>query len=104
MRFYIWEGRPYRSKRETITDYMQITTIFKCKIYPYGIMIDPPDGKAGVSYNPWYNLSELARLDGMVPPTGNTLRDVLISKNGQISKDGIEAQIIRWTREVNNDG
>lgn len=38
----------------------------------------------------------MARFDGIVPPTGEALRDVLISKNGKIPIGGIEAQIIRW--------
>ena len=40
-------------------------------------------------------MNNLAVYDGIVPPTGETLHEVLMSKN-KIPKEGIEAQILRW--------
>jgi hypothetical protein len=95
VRFYVWRGRPYWSKRTTVTEYMPIIIDAEIRIFPDGIVLE---------YNPehdgqilsWKRLDFLAALDGIVHPTGEALRDVLIQKNGKIPADGIEAQVIRW--------
>lgn len=92
IRFYRWAGKPYRSKRETITGYMVITHEIPLFIHPWGI----ENGKDVAERYLWEQCDKLAESDGIVPPTGEALRDVLVSKNGKIPEGGIEAQIIRW--------
>lgn len=70
---------------------MPLTTAAVILIYPWGIE-NPQDS---FEHYPWEELNDLAALDGIVPPTGEALRDVLFSKN-KIPKEGIEAQVLRW--------
>jgi hypothetical protein len=93
IRFYTWQGRPYWSKRTTITEYASISMTFPIGIYPWGI----ESGKNAGEWYLWNNCDLLAEKDGIVPPTGETLRDVLIAKNGKIPAEGIDAQIVRWS-------
>lgn len=91
IRFYVWEGKPYRSKQKTITEYARIKEVYKIVIFK--------DKWVGPAFtHTWQSPGStmLARRDGIVPPTGEALRDVLIQKNGKIPDEGIEAQIIRW--------
>lgn len=92
IRFYTWTGRPYHSKREDLTGYMKITEVLNILVSKNGWGEVFPDSMS------WsHPISDIiARLDGIVPPTGEALRDVLIDKNGAISPQGIEAQIVRW--------
>lgn len=92
IRFYIWSARPYRSKRKNITGYMKIVEVKNIIISPEGWGIEIRDTI------PWdHPISDmLAKRDGIIPPTGIALRNVLIEKNGPIPAEGIEAQIIRW--------
>jgi hypothetical protein len=94
IRFYTWMGKPYHSKRETITKYMKITEAIPIKIFPTGILF------VGDAMVPdvirWGDLDWLAAKDSIVPPTGTELYNVLTSKNGKIPQEGVEAQIIRW--------
>lgn len=94
IRFYRWAGKPYRSKRETITEYMEIIEALPITIFPS--IIQFPSSLGGFDFGYWHDFDNLAEADGIVPPTGEALRDVLIEKNGKIPKGGIEAQIIRW--------
>ena len=94
VRFYIWLGKPYRSKRKTITGYMPIKMIYPINIYPWGIENGKP-GMEGERFL-WEQCDLLAESDYIVPPTGEALRDVLIEKNGKIPEKGIAAQVIRW--------
>lgn len=93
VRFYVWKGKPYRSKRKTITEYMPLVEVIGVYIgnCTFGYV------SAGCGYY-WDSpfIDEIARKDGIVPATGKALRDILISKNGKIPAGGIEAQIIRW--------
>lgn len=97
IRFYRWTGKPYRSKRETITEYMPLEYVFEIDIRKDGIVTYNFDGYADAIFE-WEtkDAARLAQLDGIVPPTGEALRDVLVSKNGKIPESGVEAQIIRW--------
>jgi hypothetical protein len=101
VRFYIWEGRPYWSKRRTITEYMPLVQIIPCRIFEDGLTRYWSDGREGACFGPWVAYNCLAARDGIIPPTGEALRDVLISKNGRIPDGGIEAQILRWERQEN---
>ena len=93
IRFYTWSGKPYRSARTTITPYYLITEVKNCRISERGIDDLLFMGETGLW--DWNELDRLAEMDGIVPPTGETLRDILVEKNG-ISSDWISAQVIRW--------
>lgn len=105
VRFYIWSGKPYRSKRETITEYLPLTTVLDMGIHGDIVWIEDPSmgvvkffgeiSKKGRWYS-WEDLDWLAELDYIIPPTGETLLNVLIQKNGKIPDKGIDMQIIRW--------
>lgn len=94
VRFYTWLGRPYHSKRKTITGYMELKEVLPLKIFNNGISF--PSSLGGIDSATWKDLDGLALRDGIAPPTGEALRNVLISKNGKIPAEGIEAQVIRW--------
>jgi hypothetical protein len=103
IRFYTWAGRPYHSKRTTSTEYTEIRMAKNITILPKGIVacffseeLHLEDGVyARCTLWTWDQLDELALLDGIVPPTGEALRDVLMSKN-KIPATGIDSQIVRW--------
>lgn len=100
VRFYRWTGKPYRSKQETITGYMEIVFTNNIVIYQEGFT-NQSIGNPGIQA-PWIFkwegeiCEDVAKEDGIIPPTGEALRDVLVSKNGPIPAEGLEAQIIRW--------
>ena len=99
VRFYCWTGRPYWSHPEYITGYMELVTVINCIIGESGITFYD-EWQPGVFQNPssypWESLDWLAELDFIDPPTGETLRDVLIGKNGKIPAEGALAQILMW--------
>lgn len=96
IRFYVWEGRPYWSKRKTITRYAEIWMAEDILIIPTGFLFYH-NGKfqKEIGWNSW-EMRDIARRDYILPPTGEALRDVLMSKN-KIPEGGVEAQILRWT-------
>ncbi len=87
--FHGWEGVPYRSKWSFRTPYIPLVAVIPIQIYPGGIEMDD-------KYLPWASLDDLARLDGIDPPTGETLRDVLVT-TCKIREGGIDAQVLRWS-------
>jgi hypothetical protein len=89
--FHGWEGRPYRSKWSFRTPYAPLETVIPIQIRPDGIKTT---GAYGAYYR-WSRLTLLARLDGIEPPTGEALRDVLLGMH-KTPDEGIEAQILRW--------
>jgi hypothetical protein len=80
--FHGWEGKPYRSKWSFMTGYYTLTQVVNCVIKEWGMVC--------LSLDYWHP-DEIARLDGIDPPTGEALRDVLMSM-GCIG----QAQILRW--------
>ena len=94
IRFFAWTGRPYHSKREwVISEYQELTEVIT--IFIGNKTIGFIESNSGYLWNsPFAN--ELARRDGIVPPTGEALREVLINKNGKIPAEGLEAQVLRW--------
>jgi hypothetical protein len=91
IRFYRWTAYPYRSERRTLTEYFTLVNVQNILISPDGFGLEIADA---ISWS--HPLADLvARLDGSIPPTGEALRDILMSKN-KIPKKGKEAQIIRW--------
>ena len=99
IRFFTWTGKPYRSKRVWVVgEYRAITRAYNCKIFRSGITI-PNQAfveELGVhgAVN-WYFLDDLAKADGILPPTGEALRGVLVGMH-RIPEEGVEAQVLRW--------
>ena len=91
--FHGWEGRPYRSKWSFRTPYFTLTMARAIRIVPGGIVVPPRP--LHEEYYAWRELDDLAARDGIEPPTGEALRDVLLGMH-KIPADGIEAQILRW--------
>lgn len=77
------------------TPYFTITLADIFKIHGWGVSFFDKDEERDILLG-WCELNKIALADGIVPPTGEALRDVLISKNGKIPPEGIEAQVIRW--------
>ena len=100
--FHGWSGRPYWSTWDWRLKGLTITEVYKVHI----------DNNGGVfkvipelSVGPFANcccgaemctaaLNELARLDGIVPPTGEGLKAVLSAKNKSFEGD---YWVLRWT-------
>ena len=93
VRFYVWSGRPYWSTRINLTEYEPLTEVIDIRILQDGIVINHK-GPVGLLF-PWSVESGLAAQDYIDPPTGEALRDVLLSKN-KIPVEGVSAQILRW--------
>lgn len=88
--FYGWEGVPYRSKWSFRTPYFELSEVIPITLYPGGIEID------GI-IKPWSQLDDLASRDGIDPPTGEALGEVLNDLYRIWDRGGsIEAQILRW--------
>jgi hypothetical protein len=94
IRFYVWQGRPYWSKPIPITEYMHLTETWDIVIKKDSIIFYNFDGYIQ-DQQEWKELDWLAIRDGIVPATGEALRDVLMGKN-KIPFSGVEAQILRW--------
>lgn len=90
--FHGWAGRPYYSSWLWRTAYRPVMVADPILVFPDGIKFLETG-----NFLPWENLNWLAKDDGIVPPTGISLREVLIGKNGKIPPEGIKAQIIRWS-------
>jgi hypothetical protein len=86
--FHGWSGRPYRSTWSFRTPYAALKAVIPITIRADGI-------EAPREFRSWGLLDEIARLDGIEPPTGEALCRVL-SGMYKIPADGIEAQILRW--------
>ena len=91
--FHGWEGTPYRSKWSFRTPYFSLTMARAIRIAPEGIAVPPRP--LHEEYYAWRALDDLARRDGIEPPTGEALRDVLAGMH-KIPDDCIEAQVLRW--------
>mgnify|MGYP006980733105 FL=1 len=86
--FHGWEDRPYRSTWSFRTPYAALKAVIPITIYPGGI-------EAPGEIRSWSLLDEIARLDGIEPPTGEALCRVLSGMH-TIPDEGIEAQVVRW--------
>ncbi len=100
--FHGWLGRPYFSKWSFRTEYFRLTQVWDIFIEkggirwasPGGYILDGEDGEWDCAW--WSDLSALASLDGIRPPTGDALRDVLVGLNGLKPGESVPAQVIRW--------
>lgn len=89
--FHGWEGKPYRSKWSFRTPYFTLKEVINGQIYPWGLCLSS-------KYEHRWDCSktdEIAKLDGIVPPTGIELGNVLNRLN-KIPVTGAWMQIIRW--------
>lgn len=103
--FHGWEGRPYRSKWSFRTPYWEIHTVWDVIVTHYGMQF--PELKVHYDFSPkqfvhWDFLNWLAVLDGIEPPNGATLGNVLLSMNKIVPTVNnlfgeCEMQVIRWT-------
>lgn len=89
--FHGWSGKPYRSPWSFRTGYYPLKEVYEIDIRPDGILIHSMIEKYVVVVYPWEQLDEIAGLDGIDPPTGEALRDVLLGMGCTGS-----AQILRW--------
>jgi len=90
--FHGWEGAPYRSKWSFRTPYFELSEVIPITLYPGGIEIT---GIIKLWFY-WSQLDNLARLDGIDPPTGEALGEVLNDLYQIWDLGSIEAQILRW--------
>ena len=90
--FHGWSGRPYRSTWSFRTPYFRLGMAHAIIIRANGIEALVGNG---MEFRSWSLLDDLARRDGIEPPTGEALRDVLLGMH-RIPDEGIEAQILRW--------
>jgi hypothetical protein len=88
--FHGWEGKPYRSKWAFRTPYFLVQMAWPIIIQPGGIV-----SSGMMNWWRYSGLDELAKRDGIDPPTGKELGRVLRSYH-KIPAEGLEAQIIRW--------
>ena len=98
IRFYVWSGRPYRSKQTDLTEYQPLIDVINILILDGGIVFNYDQKYTTFLVHPWNSkkCNDLAARDFIVPPTGEALREVLISIDGKIPAEGIQAQILRW--------
>jgi len=102
-----WSSRPYFSTWNwrmsvPVTEAIPIT-ITKDTVFTKVVLnpIDEHDewiDRRELGYR-WTNLNELARLDGIDPPTGIELQNVLLKKNKKLFQEnpyGVPAQVLRW--------
>ena len=86
--FHGWEGKPYRTPWNFRTGYFTLEKVIDVVIFSDGIQTVTPFGKF---FHGWEDLNIAAELDGIDPPTGEALRDVLLSMGCTGN-----AQILRW--------
>ena len=88
--FHGWEGKPYRSKWSFRTPYYTLITVIPIRIRPAGLLFE-----SSGEFRPWADLDDLAARDGIDPPTGEGLRDVLLGMHA-VPESGVAGQILRW--------
>jgi len=112
--FHGWEGRPYLSKWSNRTWYFELHLVIDIRIRPVGIIplrwaADDPDLINAYPREfhdppvfpgrriPWSApaIDELARLDGIDPPTGQEL-GWLLTTMYDLPDDGMDFQVLRW--------
>jgi hypothetical protein len=91
--FHGWEGLPYRSRWSFRTGYFLLYEVKDIIISRKGIR-HVRDGRPG-PLRSWHGYDELAARDGIQPPTGEALRDVLLAMH-KIPEGGLPTQVIRW--------
>jgi len=103
IRFFVWTGKPYRSKQIDLTDYEPLVAVINCTIYPDGLERHWREDRREREFQseinmcrkPWAEWDCLAKRDGIVPATGEELGRILTQYN-KIPAEGLQAQILRW--------
>ena len=93
--FHGWSGKPYRSPWSFRTDYFVLTAARCILILPGGIVWP---GAMHDEYYAWRALDDLAARDGIEPPTGEALRDVLLGMH-RIPNEGVRSEERRVGKE-----
>lgn len=92
--FHGWEGKPYRSKWSFRTEYHELIDVIDIYILRDSVLFmaetGNPAGDINIVY--WEEMNTIAALDGIDPPTGEALQQVLDS----MGLCGGPAQILRW--------
>lgn len=92
--FHGWEGRPYRSKWSFRTEYYELIDVIDIYILRDSVIFmaetGNPAGDINIMY--WEEMNDIAALDGIEPPTGEALQQVLDSMGLCVGP----AQIMRW--------
>jgi len=88
--FHGWEGRPYRSRWTGRTQYYELIRVIDITLRPDGVQVY-------YVVWPWNDpiIDDLARLDGIDPPTGQELGWLLITMY-DLPDDGMDFQVLRW--------
>jgi hypothetical protein len=104
--FHGWAGRPYYSAWNWRTEYFTLLEIITAQFNNEGISHQVYEilqtTRSVIPVNPrlvgWQYLDGLAIMDGIIPPTGLALKEILKKKNGKIEGT---YQIIRWMGRCN---
>jgi hypothetical protein len=88
--FHGWAGKPYRSKWSFRTPYYTLIAVIPIRIRPDGLLFE-----SNGEVRPWADLDDLAARDGIDPPTGDGLREVLLGMHA-VPASGVAGQILRW--------
>lgn len=100
--FHGWKGRPYYSAWTLRTPFFKIIEVINCDFGEQGVINRGEQITKARDFNTykqlpfiskWEELDWLAELDGIEPPTGIALKEILKNKNGKLEGD---YQIIRW--------
>lgn len=87
--FHGWEGKPYHSKWSFRTPYFKLNFVQSICVCTEGIKFGYINSKS------WDELDYLAKLDGINPPIGKELYNVLTMYH-KLEHQDTEMQIIRW--------
>lgn len=88
--FHGWAGTPYRSPWSFRTPYFTLIAVIPIRIRPDGLLFE-----SNGEVRPWADLDDLAARDGIAPPTGEGLREVLLGMHA-VPASGVAGQILRW--------
>ena len=88
--FHGWEGQPYRSRWTNRTQYYELIRVIDITLRPDRVQVH-------YVVWPWNDpiIDELARLDGIDPPTGQEL-GWLFTTMYDLPDDGMDFQVLRW--------
>jgi len=78
---------------ELLIGIYEVNEVHYVTLHHTGIMLEGP---VVDSFHPWHQLKKLAAMDGIAPPTGEALGEVMVKCYGDRLDDGLPAQIIRW--------
>jgi len=92
--FHGWEGQPYRSKWNNRTPYFEVIEATLIQVLSSFMIYDPFGIRKIIDWDS-EEMDEIARLDGMNPPKGLELKNVLFTEY-HVPGCGLEMQIIRW--------